>query len=225
MPSMNQNSSMNYNSHAWNVLCWNIRGINDKEKWNSIRNKIDESGANIFCLQETKRECFDIHYIRNFAPKRFDKFDFSPSVGASGGILICWCSSYFSVVTVEKQSFALKLNVTSCHDLSSWYLVAVYGPCRQPRRDEFVNWLYNLNIDDLWLFMGEFNFYRSLENRNRPGGNFNDALVFNRIISHLGLIELPIKGISFTWSNMQAEPLMEQIDWFFYFCCLDTKVP
>ena len=48
----------------------------------------------------------------------------------------------------------------------------VYGPCRQPGRGLFVNWLYNLDIqdDDLWLLVGDINFYRSTENRNRPGG-------------------------------------------------------
>jgi hypothetical protein len=38
---------------------------------------------------------------------------------------------------------------------------------------------------------------------------------FNEIISFLGIIELPIKGHAFTWSNMQTNPLLEQIDWFF----------
>jgi exonuclease III len=47
---------MNARNCAWNVLCWNVRGINDSEKWNLVRNKIEESGANMFCLQETKRE-------------------------------------------------------------------------------------------------------------------------------------------------------------------------
>lgn len=55
-----------------------------------------------------------------------------------------------------------------------------------------------IDDDDLWLILGDFNFYRSTENRNRPGGNYNDILVFNSIISHLGLIELPIKRRSFT---------------------------
>lgn len=32
---------------------------------------------------------------------------------------------------------------------------------------------------------------------------------------HLGLLELPIKGRSYTWSNMQENPLLEQLDWFF----------
>jgi len=39
--------------------------------------------------------------------------------------------------------------------------------------------------------------------------------IFNDIIGHLGLIELPIKGRKFTWSNMQDTPLLEQLDWFF----------
>jgi endonuclease/exonuclease/phosphatase family metal-dependent hydrolase len=40
-------------------------------------------------------------------------------------------------------------------------------------------------------------------------------MLFNEIIGHLGLLELPLKGRSFTWSNMQREPLLEQLDWFF----------
>ena len=40
-------------------------------------------------------------------------------------------------------------------------------------------------------------------------------LIFNEIIGHLGLLELPIKGRSYTWSNMQDNPLLEQLDWFF----------
>jgi hypothetical protein len=31
----------------------------------------------------------------------------------------------------------------------------------------------------------------------------------------LGLIELPLKGRAYTWSNMQEDPLLEQLDWFF----------
>ncbi len=65
------------------------------------------------------------------------------------------------------------------------------------------------------MFLGDFNFYRSTANRNKPGANMNDILIFNDIISTLGLVELPLKGRSFTWSNMQQNPLLEQLDWFF----------
>jgi hypothetical protein len=69
----------------------------------------------------------------------------------------------------------------------------------------------NLN----WILIGDFNFYRSLDNRNRAGGNFQDTQIFNDVIDHLGLVELPLKGISYTWSNMQSSPLLEQLDYFF----------
>ena len=80
-----------------------------------------------------------------------------------------------------------------------------------------MQWLYDLVIPDgeLWLFLGDFNFIRSQENRNAPGGDVNDMFIFNELIDHLGLLELPLKGRSFTWSNMQQIPLLEQLDWFF----------
>ena len=66
-----------------------------------------------------------------------------------------------------------------------------------------------------WLLLGDFNFIRSLDNRDLPGGNVNDIFLFNEIIGHLGLLELSLKGRSYTWSNMKQQPLLEQLDWFF----------
>ena len=40
-------------------------------------------------------------------------------------------------------------------------------------------------------------------------------LLFNEAISALGLVELPLYGRKFTWSNMQQSPLLERLDWFF----------
>jgi hypothetical protein len=83
-------------NRSWNILCWNVRGLNDKDKWSLLRNKIEESGANIFCFWETKRELIDIRFLKNFAPKRFDNFEFCSSTGASGGILVA-CVSHSSL--------------------------------------------------------------------------------------------------------------------------------
>ena len=87
-----------------------------------------------------------------------------------------------------------------------WSLVVVCGPCQGEARDNFVTWLYNLCIpvDDNWLLLGDFNFIRSIDNRNVPGGDLNDMFIFNEIIGHLGLLELPIKGRAFTWFNMKT---------------------
>ena len=195
----------------WNVLCWNVRGLNSDARQRDIRAKIEESHCSIICLQETKCEQFDIRKIRSFCPRRFDQFAFSPSMGASGGILVIWNSSVFEGELVESQRFSIVVSFKSVHNSERRTLVSVYGPCDGQPRDNFVSWLYHLTIplDENWLLLGDFNFIRSLDNRNLPGGDINDIFLFNEIIGQLGLLELPIKGRSFTWSNMQQIPLLE----------------
>jgi hypothetical protein len=130
---------------------------------------------------------------------------------------VAWSSRVFSVTTIDIQIFALRMQVTSVCNMAVWNLITVYGPTHELDRTNFVSWLYSLDIahDEHYLVLGDFNFYRSNSNRNVPGGNVNDMLVFNDIIHHLGLTELPLKSRSYTWSNMQSQPLMQQLDWFF----------
>ena len=44
----------------WNVLCWNVRGLNSEARQRDLRAKIEESRCSVLCLQETKCENFDI---------------------------------------------------------------------------------------------------------------------------------------------------------------------
>jgi hypothetical protein len=39
--------------------------------------------------------------------------------------------------------------------------------------------------------------------------------LFNEAISSLGLVEIPLLGRHFTWTNKQNSPLLERLDWFF----------
>lgn len=215
---MNQN-----NFRDWKVLCWNVRGFNSENRQRAVRQKNDESGCSVICLQETECEMMDQRFIRKFCPQRFDHFVFVPSLGASGGMIVLWNSALFSVKLIASISYGITMEFQSKHNSNIWTLVTVYGPCQNPAREEFINWLHNLSIpvDVSWLLLGDFNFLRSMENKNKPGGNVNDMLLFNEFIGHLGLIELPLKGRRFTWSNMQDVPLLEQIHWFFTRCELD----
>lgn len=143
----------------WNILCWNVRGINSEDKWLAIRNKIEESSCVVFCLQESKRQNFDHSNIKKSAPKRFDSFFFfPPSVGPSGGILVCWVGSLFSYRTLHVQRVIVSVQFTSLHSAETWCLSSVYGSCTEPHRIEFIEWLHDLNIPDDagWIFLGDF---------------------------------------------------------------------
>ena len=151
-----------------------------------------------------KCENFDHSLIRTFCPKRFDRFVFSPLVCASGGIIVLWNSAIFEGVLQEIHRSAIRINFISKHNHEKWTLVTVYGPCRGQERDESVQWLHDLDIpfQENWLLLGDFKFIRSVKNRNKDGADMNDIFIFNEIISYLGLMELPLKGRAFTWSNM-----------------------
>jgi hypothetical protein len=77
-----------------------------------------------------------------------------------------------------------------------------------------VKWLFDLNIPpkEDQLLVGDFNFIRSPHDRNKPGSNINDMLTFNDFIREQNITELPLKGRTFTWSNLQDNPLLEKLD-------------
>jgi exonuclease III len=205
------------NTRQWKILNWNIRGINSEKKWNALANKIDECGCDIISLQETKRENFDNKYLRNFCPKKFNMFVFVPSVGASGRLIIIWNESLFKGALEFQNDFSISVKFTCNISNDTWYLTKIYGPSHSDRKEEFLQWFSNISMpnDTDWLIMGDFNFIRNAHDRNKPGGNITEMLQFNVAISNLGLVEIPFKGRKFTWSNMQADPLLEKLDWVF----------
>lgn len=40
--------------------------------------------------------------------------------------------------------------------------------------------------------------------------------LFNDFISNLELVDIPFSGKTFTWSNMQLDPLLVKLDWVFF---------
>jgi exonuclease III len=151
----------------------NVRGLNAKEKWEAVRDKISESGCDVICLQETKRQFLDAQFIKNFRPSSFDAFEFLPSVGASGGITTIWKSSLFSGSLVFSNDYAISIEFLSKHDQSAWLLTNVYGPCTSEGKINLLNWMKDIQISQEvdWLIVGDFNPIRGPHNRNKPGGN------------------------------------------------------
>jgi endonuclease/exonuclease/phosphatase family metal-dependent hydrolase len=62
------------------------------------------------------------------------------------------------------------------------------------------------------MVLGDFNLIKAQENRNKPGENIEEMFLFNEAISTLGLNEIPLQNMKYTWSNMQDHPLLEKLD-------------
>lgn len=76
----------------------------------------------------------------------------------------------------------------------------VYGPSASDQKLGFITWLINLDRSNFseWILVGDFNLYRSGEDRNKPGGNANDMQMFNELIVDLDLSEIPFSGQRYT---------------------------
>lgn len=142
---------------------------------------------------------------------------FSPSIGASGGIITIWNSSLFSATLVQANNYAVTVKFDSFLDNNSFHLTNVYGPSASVEKFGFVTWLLNLDVSDFndWILAGDFNLYRSAEDRNKPGGNAGEIQMFNELIMDLDLVEILFSGQRYTWSNMQLDPLLVKLNWVF----------
>ena len=204
-------------NRQWNICNWNTRGVNSQARCDDLANKITESNCSIVCLQETKREVFDTAYIRKFCPRRLNQFAYQPSIGNSGGLITIWNGNQYTGNVISQSFFQLTMEFTCNQSARVFYITNVYAPCNNEGRQEFAEWFLNLDSTpyNMWMIMGDFNMIRSTEDRNKPGGNINNMMLFNSIIQMHDLEEIPLKDRSYTWSNMQAEPLLEKLDWIF----------
>lgn len=140
--------SIPMNRH-WNLLNWNVRGINSQERWDDLRFFFEESNCGFICLQETKREIFDNSYLRKLPPRRFSIFAYCPWHGSSGGIITIWNGNLFNGTTINQNNFqiAVKLNCVLSKD--TIYITNVYGPCHNEEITDFINWLSNVDTSSM----------------------------------------------------------------------------
>lgn len=160
---------------------------------------------------------FDHFYIKKFCPRQIDKFVFSPSVGASSGLLTAWNSSMFDGDLIQSNAYGLTFKLVCRADNSTIFVTNIYGPAHSEQKAGFITWLLNLDTSSFenWVLGGDFNLYRSHSDRNKPGGDSVEIYMFNELIADLDVTEITFSGRNYTWSNMQPDPLLVKLDWVF----------
>jgi hypothetical protein len=147
---------MSNHNRNWKILTWNVIAMNYSHKWSAIRNTI-ESCCVAFCFHENKRSVIDSNFLKNIYPRRYNKFVFYPSDGASGGLLIVWNGTLFDGVVIDSNRFAITVQLTSLQSGQDFFLTNIYGPCSDTGKAEFTNWLYNYDASayELWVVVGQ----------------------------------------------------------------------
>lgn len=140
---------------------------------------------------------------------------------------MAWKSSAFSGQLVFSNNYAISIEFTSKLNNETWLLTTVYAPCTPVGKRAFLDWFRDIQMPPEidWLIVGDFNLIRRTEDKNRDGADANEMFLFNEAISKLGVIELPLHGRQYTWTNKQFPPLLERLDWFFTSNSWTTNFP
>jgi exonuclease III len=200
------------------LISWNVRGLHDQDKRYQVRHFLKLWGADVICLQETKLKLINRGIVRSLWGIHHVDWVYPGSEGALWGILLMWDRR-----VVEKVDEAVGLFSVSCKfrcvtDQYDWAFLGVYGP--QSDGDRRVMWeeLFRLaNWWDVpWCVGGDFNVVRFLSER-LGADQFTPAMNdFSEFIFSLGLMDIPLKGGKFTWSNNRTTPGMSRIDRFLF---------
>jgi len=91
------------------MLSWNVRGLGGMEKRKEVKELVKEKYPFVLCLQETKMQSiYDFVCTSIWGPLNCD-YSFSPSVGASGGLLTVWNTSEVEVWASSRMAGSLNL--------------------------------------------------------------------------------------------------------------------
>ena len=181
-------------SEAFSCLVWNVRGLNDRARRTVVRSLVAAHRPSFVCLQETKISDRVADFAIEILGTTF-QYDFVPSVGASGGILLAWSSPAWEVSNVWKGHFSLSVQLTRPGSADfTWWLTTVYGPQPDIDKAQFLDELreFRAVAGGPWLLCGDFNMIYRAQDKNNDRLDRRCMRRFRRFLSELLLEEIEI---------------------------------
>lgn len=196
------------------IISWNVRGLNERDKRLAVRQTFFFEKPDMICLQETKLDEINDSKRKEICGKRLGESIILKAQHTRGGILIAWRDRRYRYVSHTEQEYCLSVRVEDSFTGVEMVLTGVYGPSRSGLTQEFFNELREArSIDDCpWIVCGDFNLTMHIQDRNRATSNWRGPLQFVELVSELELINLPMHGRNYTWSNGRESPTMAKLD-------------
>jgi hypothetical protein len=100
----------------------------------------------------------------------------------------------------------------------------VYGPHDDARKQEFLNEIVDIHNSVIgpWLILGDFNLIKEARDKNNSNIDRRWMNKFKAALNSSNLLELPLIGRKYTWSNEQERPTLVRLDR--AFCSTDWEM-
>lgn len=203
-------------SMDFKTIFWNIIGLNDLNRRDIVEKKIHDWKPNIVFLQETKiQQCNDLLVWQYWSNKAAIWLG-SPSQGSSGGILCMWDSTKVEVFDSLIGLYSITLHCKTLSNFFEWMFTGVCAPCASNTDEVKLFWREIEEVGCFWQFPwvigGNFNEVRFTPERTSGGDSTTGMTRFNKFISKHQLIDLPLLGATYTWTNNQSQSIRSRID-------------
>lgn len=76
-------------------LIWNVRGLNDRSKRDTVKSLVLDVKSSLVCLQETNLSIVSAYDVMSILGAGFSGYVFCPASGTSGDIQVAWCDGVF----------------------------------------------------------------------------------------------------------------------------------
>jgi hypothetical protein len=188
------------------IVSWNVRGLNGSDKRLKVRNLLRRWKADIICLQETKMAYISGSFVRSVWSCPYADWCYLASRGTAGGILLMWDRRVVEKMEMYVGEFVVACSFRNVADSFSWAFAGVYGPhyisSRRLLWEELAGLMSWWELP--WCIGGDFNVTRFPNERSGDGRFRSDMMDFSDFISEQGLMDLPLAGGTFTWSNLSS---------------------
>ena len=198
------------------LISWNVRGLNNPQKRESIKHWLRSWKCDVVCLQETKLEVVDLQLVRSLWSSPYVDWDFLPAIGSAGGVLMIWDTRVLEKINSMVKTFSVSCHWKGVADGLEWVGSGLYGPTNDLLRSELWEELKSIysTWSIPWVVFGDFNVIRFPSERLGCTRITPHMLDFSEFIESSQLMDLPLGGGPYTWSNGSANPAMSRIDRF-----------
>jgi exonuclease III len=209
------------------IVSWNVRRLNNREKRLQVKHLIKSWKADVICLQETKMECMTRSLVMSLWGCHYVDWVFLGSVGASGGILVMWDRRTVEIMEEAVGQYSVSCKFKNVVDQFVWAFTGVYGPNMDNARrllwDELAGVSQWWGVP--WCVGGDFNVVHFPFERSGSASFCTVITDFSDFIFEIGLLDIPLQGGRFTWSNNRENNSSSRIDRFLFSADWDEHFP
>jgi exonuclease III len=119
------------------LICWNVRGIEDRRKCDMVKETLLSISADIVLLQETKLNEVNRFKSSSFLPGTLQNFVTCDAVHSSRGHLIAWNSIKLKLLSSSIKPFSISTQFENQSNGTIFWITNIYDPNGDEERPAF----------------------------------------------------------------------------------------